>query len=91
MAPPPWCSGSARSAGCCCALRAVGRQQDASFDMVRRAHASLSTPAHGGPEMARFSTTPEELANSIAYPISTSATPSFTGTSGELTGDAARV
>ncbi len=41
---------------------------DASFDMVRRSHASpLEALLTAATEMARFSTTPEELANSIAY------------------------
>jgi AcrR family transcriptional regulator len=41
---------------------------DASFDMVRQAHASpLEALLTAATEMARFSATPEELANSIAY------------------------
>ncbi len=41
---------------------------DASFEMVRHAHASpLEALLTAATEMARFSPTPEELANSIAY------------------------
>jgi AcrR family transcriptional regulator len=41
---------------------------DASFDMVRQAHAlPLEALLTAATEMARFSATPEELANSIAY------------------------
>ena len=41
---------------------------DACFDMVREAHASpLEALFAAATEMARFSATPEELANSIAY------------------------
>jgi len=41
---------------------------DASFEMVRQAHASpLEALLTAATEMARFSPTPEELANSIAY------------------------
>jgi AcrR family transcriptional regulator len=41
---------------------------DACFDMVRKAHASpLEALLAAATEMARFSATPEELANSIAY------------------------
>ena len=48
------------------ALSAQG--MDACFDAVREAHASpLEALLVAATEMARFSTTPEELANSIAY------------------------
>src|SRR5688572_916504 len=41
---------------------------DACFDAVRQAHASpLEALLSAATEMARFSTTPEELANSLAY------------------------
>jgi AcrR family transcriptional regulator len=41
---------------------------DACFDAVRQEHASpLEALLSAATEMARFSTTPEELANSIAY------------------------
>lgn len=41
---------------------------DACFDAVRAAHASpLEALLSAATEMARFSTTPEELANSLAY------------------------
>jgi AcrR family transcriptional regulator len=45
-----------------------GASLDACFDAVRAAHASpLAALLSAATEMARFSTTPEELANSLAY------------------------
>jgi AcrR family transcriptional regulator len=46
----------------------LAASMDAWFDAVRAAHASpLEALLSAATEMARFSTTPEELANSLAY------------------------
>jgi AcrR family transcriptional regulator len=46
----------------------LAASMDACFDVVRAAHASpLEALLSAATEMARFSTTPEELANSLAY------------------------